>query len=74
MCFHFGPVTIWFSYKTPVAFRVGDGPQRVLNYTATRTTLKHLKMIDGGNGLRLSEKEFQSFWDKEVSPIMKRFG
>ena len=67
-----GPVTVWFSYKTPVAFRIGEGPQRVLNYTGSSTTYNHLNLIDGGKrGARLSQEEFQKLWDKEVSVRVK---
>ena len=70
--FYIGPITIWYSYKTPVAFQVDGGPQRVLNYTESKTTFKHLNMIDGGNReARLSHAEFQKLWDKEVAPRIK---
>lgn len=69
--FDIGPVSIWYSYKTVVAFRVKE--LRVLNYTDSRTTMKHLKMIDGGDrGNRLELKEFQRLWDKEVGPTLER--
>lgn len=72
MRFHFGPVTVWYSYKTVVAFRVDGGPYRVLDYTDSKTTFKHLNMIDGGNKAgRLSATEFQKLWDKEVGPRVK---
>jgi len=62
-----GPVTVWFSYETPIAFRVDGGPQRVLDYKGSRTTFRHLNMIDGGNkDARLSQTEFQKLWEKEV--------
>jgi hypothetical protein len=69
---NFGPVTVWFSYETAVAFRVDGLPQRVLNYKGSKTTYKHLNMIDGGNKEnRLNEADFQRLWDKEVGSRVK---
>jgi hypothetical protein len=37
-------------------------------------SLKTMRFYFGGKRQeRLSEKEFQGLWDKEVAPIMKRF-
>lgn len=71
--FKLGAISVWYSYQTVVAFQVGvAGKLRVLNYTGSRTTFKHLNMIDGGaKGLRLSQEEFQTLWDNEVRPYLK---
>lgn len=43
-----GPLTIWYSYTTPVAFtRYGDTPTVRAN-TFSSTTGRHLNLIDGG--------------------------
>jgi hypothetical protein len=49
LSFNVGPLTVWYSYSTMVAFRF-DGHNRVVikNYWAT-TTGKHLNWIDGGD-------------------------
>jgi len=44
-----GPVRVWFSYRTPVAFQV-DGHSRVVRQNDWSTTTgKHLNWIDGGD-------------------------
>lgn len=43
-----GRLTVWFSYKTPVAFRFG-GPVVVRRNEWGPTTGKHLNAIDGGD-------------------------
>lgn len=47
--FDIGPFTFWYSYKTLVAFRAPEHPRVVCENVWTRTTGKHLDMIDGGN-------------------------
>lgn len=42
-------ITLWFSYKTPVAFRKIGGPLVVRQNDWQQTTGKHLNAIDGGN-------------------------
>ena len=70
--FNLGPISIWYSYKTVVAFRVGLRQLRVLDYKESQTTRKHLNMIDGGAvACRLDKDEFQKLWDKEVQPYLR---
>jgi hypothetical protein len=65
-----GPVTVWFSYSTPVAFHV-DGHERVVRSNGWGpTTGKHLNWIDGGNkAARVSGDEFQRLWNEQVAPL-----
>lgn len=55
-----GSLTVWFSYKTPVAFRA-DGHLRVVRENSWGpTTGKHLNAIDGGDKKqRVSGEEFE---------------
>lgn len=55
-----GPLTIWFSYRTPVAFHL-DGRARVVRENQWGpTTGKHLNWIDGGNRKeRVNSEEFE---------------
>lgn len=55
-----GPLTVWFSYKTPVAFQL-DGKLRVVRRNQWGpTTGKHLNWIDGGNQKeRVDSDEFE---------------
>jgi hypothetical protein len=52
LCFDLGRLTVWFSYKTPVAFRPNVGPRQPLLVRENdwgSTTGKHLNAIDGGD-------------------------
>lgn len=49
ICIRTGPVTVWFSYKTPVAFQVNGHGLVVRENDWSNTTGKHLNRIDGGN-------------------------
>lgn len=44
-----GPLTVWFSYQTPVAFQRDGGPLVVRRNTWGTTTGKHLNWIDSGD-------------------------
>lgn len=44
-----GPIKIWFSYDTPVAFRIGNGETVVRSNAWGPTTGRHLNAIDGGD-------------------------
>lgn len=59
--FDFGPIRVWFSYTTPVAFmRDGDARPIVSENAWSRTTGKHLNAIDGGNKRsRLPREDFE---------------
>ena len=49
LVFYMDEITIWFSYKTPVAFREIGGPHTVVRKNDWGgTTGKHLNAIDGG--------------------------
>jgi len=78
-----GPLTVWFSYKTPVAFRV-DGHDKVVRQNDWRqTTGKHINAIQGVAGLardqqhrvreaknkRVTSEEFERLWREQVEPL-----
>ena len=69
----FGPVTVWFSYQTPIAFHV-DGHERVIlrNYWK-QTTGKHLNAIDGGSyqakKARVDQETFDRLWAQQVEAV-----
>lgn len=60
-----GPLAVWFSYKTPVAFHL-DGHNRVVRKNQWGpTTGKHLNWIDGGNHKeRVSSEEFERMFQE----------
>lgn len=69
-----GPVTVWFSYTTPVAFQAGYGTEIVVRENEWGpTTGKHLAWIDGGDReakkARVSGEEFE----RRLSEIMSGF-
>jgi hypothetical protein len=72
----FGPVTVWFSYRTPVAFHV-EGHKRVVHENDWSTTTgKHLKWIDGYTtkearryGARVDDETFKRLWNEQVEPL-----
>lgn len=68
-----GPLTVWFSYSTAVAFHV-SGKERVVHCNSWGpTTGKHLKWIDGCTSKtgthRVNDKEFQRLWNEQVETL-----
>jgi hypothetical protein len=71
LCVDVGPVTIWFSYQTPVAFQVAGSPRVVRANDWGPTTGKHLRWIDGGDkSARVSGAEFERLWTETVLPAL----
>lgn len=65
-----GPVQLWFSYDTIVAFGVAGKPRVVHTNDWGPTTGKHLKWIDGGRKAdRVSDMEFTRCWREQVAPL-----
>lgn len=48
LCFDLGYVTVWYSYRTVVAFRTAGAATTVRENSWGPTTGKHLNAIDGG--------------------------
>ena len=44
-----GDLTVWFSYRTPIAFRTPDTGRIVCENVWSKTTGKHLSWLDGGD-------------------------
>src|SRR4051812_20044994 len=79
-----GPLTVWFSYKTPIAFKV-DGHDRVVRDNIWRTTTgRHINAVDGADkdlersnrsewkrrrDARVSSEEFERLWKELVEPL-----
>jgi len=72
-----GPLTVWFSYKTPVAFQVDGKPRVVRKNDWAATTGKHLNWIDGGKDnpqakkRRVDSETFDNLWVQHVEPLFK---
>lgn len=65
-----GELTVWFSYKTPVAFRHLGGPKIVRQNDWSTTTGKHLNAIDGGGAAkkdRVPGVEFERLYTDAVN-------
>ena len=65
-----GPLTVWFSFKTPVAFRAPGTPTIVRQNDWGATTGKHLKRINGETSktdtIQVSGEQFEQLWAKHV--------
>ena len=70
-----GPLSVWFSYKTPVAFRAPGIPIVVRKNEWGPTTGKHLRWIDGETSktakTRVSSEEFERLWEEHVEPLFE---
>lgn len=68
-----GGFTFWWSYTTLVAFRVPGHPLVVHENIWTKTTSKHLNLIDGGKPHeRVDEVTFARLMKSLVEPAFNR--
>ncbi len=66
-----GPLAVWYSYRTPVAFRV-RGHERVIRENDWGpTTGKHLNWIDPDKSIRVSSEVFEQKWSEQVEPLLR---
>lgn len=65
-----GPVTLWFSYKTCVAFQVDGHDQVVHTNIWGLTTGKHLNWLDKGQKERVNADKFQQLYNEQVLPVV----
>ena len=54
-----GPLTIWFSYYTPIAFQVGGEPRVISRNYWGNGTGAHLNLIDRDKSKRVPKEEFE---------------
>lgn len=65
-----GPVSVWFSYETPIAFQVNKTLICHENIWS-RSTGKHLNLIDGGQPKnRCNSMEFNKLWRDMAGGLM----
>lgn len=70
--FDIGGFTLWYSYKTLVAFEVPGHPRVVSENVWTLTTGKHLNMIDGGNKKnRVDHETFKRLCSELLDPVFQ---
>lgn len=63
-----GDLTVWFSYKTPIAFRKLGADRVVRQNDWKQTTGKHLNAIDGGDKkARVSSEEFERLFSEAMN-------
>ena len=69
-CVEVNGVTVWYSYTTPVAFHVNGHTRVVHKNVWSKTTGKHLNMIDGGGNTahRVDREEFERLWNEQTAP------
>lgn len=66
-----GRLTIWYSYRTPIAFELGSQVRAVRQNDWGPTTGRHLNAIDGGSkATRLPGDEFQ----RQLSDAIRAVG
>lgn len=66
-----GTLRIYFSYTTPVAFRDYSKGKLVISQNEwTRTTGKHLNMINDDKKIRIPKEDF----NKELDKVLKEHG
>ena len=71
ICVEIGDLTVWFSYRTPVAFQVSGQPRIVsTNYWSSATGV-HLNAIDPDKSKRVKEDEFNERLGTIVKQINK---
>ncbi len=65
-------VVIWYSYQTPVAFQIGRDELVVCENVWSKTTGKHLNLIDDGpKDRRLSREAFLKLWEEKMPKELK---
>jgi hypothetical protein len=70
--FDIGGFTLWYSYKTLVAFRAPGHPRVVSENVWTVTTGKHLNMIDGGDKKsRVDHETFKRLCGELLDPAFQ---
>jgi hypothetical protein len=75
MGFTIHPLTVWFSIKTPIAFRI-DGQEVIMverdKYT-NRSKSHHFNLILKNNIVkRVTKEEFEELWKKQVQINLDR--
>lgn len=65
-----GRLTLWFSYQTCVAFKIGFAPQVVHKNDWAQTTGKHLNWIDGGDKKgRVNGEDFDRLLSEALAEV-----
>jgi len=68
LCFTIGTVDVYFSYKTPIAYRV-NGTLTIRVNDWSNTTGKHLNAIDTDKSKRINGADFEARLSSELDFI-----
>ena len=63
-----GTTRIWYSYRTAIAFQIGDAPIVVHENIWGKTTGKHLNLINADKSIRVNNATFISLWKGDENP------
>lgn len=66
-----GPVRVWYSYQTPVAFAVPGVGCVVSQNVWSNTTGRHLNEIEPDKKARVPHGEFCRLWELHVAPLLE---
>lgn len=66
-----GPVRVWYSYQTPIAFQVAGRPIVVSENVWSVTTGRHLNEICPDKSGRVPHDEFERHWMAEAAPVLE---
>ena len=65
-----GPLTIWYSYTTIVAFEISGFDRVTRKNDWSRTTGKHLNLIEERKASRVDRDTFTKLWNLQVVGIL----
>ena len=69
----FHEITVWYSYLTPIAFKIANNERVVRQNPGKATTGKHLNNLDGHNkAARVNDETFYRLWNEQVEPIFNK--
>jgi hypothetical protein len=61
-----GNTAVWFSYSTPIAFKIGSNPLVIRQNEWKQTTGRHINNVDNGRKLpRVNGEEFARLWSQQ---------
>ncbi len=70
----FQNLTVWFSYRTPIAFSAPGFGKTVRENSWGPTTGKHLNAIDGGDKFARSQRISGIAFEVMLAKVLKSFG
>lgn len=67
-----GPLTVWFSYRTPIAFHTYETGQVVRENDWSNTTGKHLNNIDDGTPDAKKARISGAAFEEQLQALLSR--